>query len=456
MDLTYMGYEERIITPEKPVQIAGYDARIDNCSRGIMKDLKTQILVSKRNEDRFCLVTIDSLGFTVELTNLLREKISEILPAKMEQVMVCFSHTHAAPHAAVEKDYYESVCQTILSGVKKAVESMVPVYAGWGIGENTVGINRRGSGQPIDPRIGVLKICGEEQEKIKVLIVRVTAHCNVLMPDNYLISPDYFGEAREALERRYGCKVMMLQGASGDVRPRYRQENADYLEIHPAQEHLMDISDEMKERYAGQSQNALKDMADAICESLQTVIDKINPEPIHSISIFSVKSIFYADVPEMNRAREIASEALEKAKIDGTGWIKEVERLLNNHEIRQSAEIEIQFFAVNDGCLCGVPNEVMSDIAVKIWEKTSNPMVFFNGYTNGCTSYLPTADEYDQGGYEVLWSNLLYYQYHGRVMPLNRDAANRLEDEAVKAWMEYQVYYKTAAADFCGFCFRLS
>lgn len=441
MDLTYMGYEERIITPKGSVQIAGYDARINNCSKGIMKDLKAQILVGKRKEERFCLVTIDSLGFTTPLTNLLRERISEILPAKMEQVMICFSHTHAAPNAAVEKEYYEFVCQSILSGVKEAGESMLPVYAGWGIGENTVGINRRGGSQPIDPRIGILKICGEDQEKIEVLVVRVTAHCNVLMPDNYLISPDYFGEAREALERRYGCNVMMVQGASGDVRPRYRQENADYLEIHPAEEHLMNISGQMKERYAAQSQKALKDMADSICESLQPVIDRIIPKPVSRISMFSVMSSFYADVPVLKRAREIAAEAWEMGKIDGTGWLLEVERLLNNGEMRQRAEIEIQFFAVNDGCLCGVPSEVMCDIAVQIWKKSSNSLVFFNGYTNGCTSYLPTAAEYDRGGYEVLWSNLLYYQYHGRVMPLNRDTANRLEHEAVKTWKEYQGLY---------------
>lgn len=66
-------------------------------------------------------------------------------------------------------------------------------------------------------------------------------------------------------------------------------------------------------------------------------------------------------------------------------------------------------------------------------------MVFFNGYTNGCTSYLPTAAEYDRGGYEVLWSNVLYYRYHGRVMPLNRDTAERLEDAAAKIWKGYQI-----------------
>ncbi len=437
MEPTYMGYEERIITPEKPVQMAGYDARIDNCSRGVMKDLKAQILVIKKNEERFCLITIDSLGFTVELTSFLRRKAAEILSAKMEQVMICFSHTHAAPNAAVEKEYYDFVCQSILSGVKNADESMVPVYAGWGIAENTVGMNRRESNQPIDPRMGILKICGEDQEKIKVLVVRVTAHCNVLMPDNYLISPDYFGEAREALERRYGCNVMMVQGASGDVRPRYRQENADYLEIHPAEEHLMDNSVQMKERSDAQSQKALKDMAEAICESLYPVVNLIKTEPVSRVSMFSVKSSFYADVPALNRAGEIAAEAWEMGRIDGKGWLREVERLLNKGEKKQGAEIEIQFFAVNDGCLCGVPNEVMSDIAVNIWKKSNNPMLFFNGYTNGCSSYLPTAAEYDKGGFEVLWSNLLYYQYHGRVMPLNRDTAKRLEDEVVKAWKEF-------------------
>ena len=437
MDPTYMGYEERIITPEKPVQMAGYDARIDNFSRGVMKDLKAQILVIKKNGERFCLIIIDSLGFTIELTSSLRKRAAEILASKMEQVMICFSHTHAAPNAAVEKEYYDFVCQSILSGVKKADESMVSVYAGWGIAENTVGINRRESDQPIDPRMGILKICGEDQGKIKVLVVRVTAHCNVLMPDNYLISPDYFGEAREALERRYDCKVMMVQGASGDVRPRYRQENADYLEIHPAEEHLINNSAQMKERSHAQSQKALKDMAEAICESLHPVVNLIKPKPVSRISMFSVNSPFYADVPELKRAREITAEAWEMGRIDGKGWLMEVERLLNKGEKKQSAEIEIQFFAVNDGCLCGVPNEVMSDIAVKIWKKSNNPKLFFNGYTNGCSSYLPTAVEYDKGGFEVLWSNLLYYQYHGRVMPLNRDTANRLENEVVKAWKEY-------------------
>ena len=49
-------------------------------------------------------------------------------------------------------------------------------------------------------------------------------------------------------------------------------------------------------------------------------------------------------------------------------------------------------------------------------------------------SYLPDAKEYDAGGYEVLWSNLIYFQYHGRVMPLDRDTAVKLADAAAALW----------------------
>ena len=58
-------------------------------------------------------------------------------------------------------------------------------------------------------------------------------------------------------------------------------------------------------------------------------------------------------------------------------------------------------------------------------------LAFLGGYTNGCTGYLPTAEEYDRGGYEVFWSMLHYHMYFGRVMPLERDSAARLVQLAV-------------------------
>jgi hypothetical protein len=81
---------------------------------------------------------------------------------------------------------------------------------------------------------------------------------------------------------------------------------------------------------------------------------------------------------------------------------------------------------------------------------------YFCGYTNGCTGYSPTEEEYDKGSYEVYWSMLIIYIYHGRVGPLNRDSAEKLIEAAVdkaprswkhntkqgderKLWRKYQI-----------------
>ena len=138
----------------------------------------------------------------------------------------------------------------------------------------------------------------------------------------------------------------------------------------------------------------------------------------------------------LKQAEIIAEEAEREAGIDGRGWLDEVKRLHNNGIRHQWSDIEIQYFIINNGCFCGIANEAMCRIALDIQKSAQDSLLFFNGYTNGCNSYLPTAEEYDKGGYEVLWSNLVYYPYHGRVMPFNRDTADKLVREAVKNYLK--------------------
>ena len=156
--------------------------------------------------------------------------------------------------------------------------------------------------------------------------------------------------------------------------------------------------------------------------------------PLERLEIRSSFCRVAADVPDMERAGKIAEEAQREAGIDGRMWLEEVRRLLDGGIRRQYADIEIQYLFISQGCLCGVPNEAMCRIAVDIWKEAEAPLLFFNGYTNGCSSYLPTAEEYDKGGYEVLWSNLVYFPYHGRVMPLNRDTAGKMAMQVVRDW----------------------
>lgn len=67
------------------------------------------------------LIVIDSLGF-MELSNVLRDRIKLLRFTRKERIMVCFSHTHSAPNAAEEPDYFEMVCRQADTAVRKAAE----------------------------------------------------------------------------------------------------------------------------------------------------------------------------------------------------------------------------------------------------------------------------------------------------------------------------------------------
>lgn len=142
--------------------------------------------------------------------------------------------------------------------------------------------------------------------------------------------------------------------------------------------------------------------------------------------MYSRQITLAADVPPYPCAMEIADEARQYCGIDDTGWLNQVQCLLQNGIHQQTDDVEVQYFSLGNGCLCGVANEVMVEFALRASELLCDDFFYFGGYTNGCTGYFPTEEEFDKGGYEVYWSMLIYYVYHGRVFPLRRDSASEL------------------------------
>lgn len=401
---TYLGFARVDITPAYNVQTVGFN-REDNLSRGVLHKLFAQISIWCSDEGKACMVAIDHIGFMYEDSNTLRDMIGKRLDITREKVMLCFSHTHSSPNISLEPEYFRFLCEQVLSGVDEAVRNTIPVKAAWGTTEADIGVNRRNNDGVLDRRINILKVADAVTGKLCLLVLRLTAHANVLYEDNYLISSDFIGVARELLEKKYGCSVMITQGASGNIKPRYEF-----------------------------TLEALDKMASAVGNAVASCIDLITPAEIERLSMFSQMDTFYADVPSMDKAQAISEEAMRINQIDGTNWLKEVARLNAEGIKQQGTQTEIQYFVLDDGCLCGVASEIMCELAVDVSKACNDELIYFGGYTNGCGGYLPTAEEYDKGGYEVLHSYLIYYIYHGRVMPLNRDTAEQLVKSVAGRW----------------------
>lgn len=400
----YLGISEVDITPTCNVQTIGFN-REDNLSQGILHRLYAQISVWNSNEEICCFVTIDHIGFSRGEANQLRDEIAGKLRITREKVMLCFSHTHSAPNISIETEYFKYLREQVLNGVSEAEKNMAPVNAAWGMTEAEIGVNRRDPQGVLDRRIGILKLVDAKTCQLRLIILRVTAHANVLQSDNNLISSDFIGVTRDRLVKTYGCKVMITQGSAGNIKPRY------YGSI-----------------------KALDKMALEIANAVAACIENLKTDRIDKLSMSSQTVIFDSDVPDRKRAIEIADEAKLENNIDGTNWLAEIARLHSGNIKKQRAEIEIQYFRLNNGCFCGVPNEIMCELAVDTVKACDNKYIYLGGYTNGCEGYLPTAKEYDKGGYEVLHSYLVYYIYFGTVMPLNRDTAEKLVKSVTDQW----------------------
>ncbi|MBR2471407.1 MAG: hypothetical protein IKB55_01865 [Clostridia bacterium] len=404
-----LGYAEAYITPDMPLELVGFN-REDTTSKGTLAPLLAQVSVWE-NEERCCLITIDSLGFIKELADALRMKVGNLLNISKDKVMLCFSHTHSAPNAATSAEYFEMVCRNILSAIKKAMKNMQPVRIGYMNAEVDIGVNRRTGSTSLDKRAGILKVCDFEN-KIKLLYVRVTAHCNVLKRDNLLVSPDYFGAIRDVLKKEYDCPIMVIQGAAGNVAPKYFDSvNTPF--------------DARGTEYI-RSHTALQDMANAVAEKIEQGVKTLVTTDTNCLKMYSKEIVLRSPVPSIKEAEKISTEAKNICGIDGAAWLKEIQKL---HELGtefQEEKAEVQYISIGDFLMCGVPYELMTEFALDAVKKTGNEFFYVNGYTNGCSSYFPTEEEYELGGYEVYYSMLLYYKYHNRVFPFERESASKL------------------------------
>ena len=216
------GFSQADITPDFPVELIGC-YREDSRACGVHEPLYVQVLLFEQGERRHCLIAIDSLGLTTARSDRLREKAAQMLGIGPENIMLNFSHTHSAPAPLSPlngETYLALLSERVLSCVKEARANLRPCLISWTLGEAGIGENRRDGCDILDNRLGALQIVDAGAEQPMALLLRVCAHANVLMSHSNKLSSDYIGLARKMIAADQGYPVMIVQGASGNLKPR--------------------------------------------------------------------------------------------------------------------------------------------------------------------------------------------------------------------------------------------
>jgi hypothetical protein len=159
-----------------------------------------------------------------------------------DQVVVAFSHTHAAGLLGLDRaelsggdliaPYLDALSECVAELVRTARASARPVTIAYGRGRCTLAAHR----DLWDPQSNQF-VCGfnpagpaddtvlvgratDEAGRMVVSLVNYACHPTTLGWQNTLLSPDYPGALREVVEQATGAPCVFLQGASGDLGPR--------------------------------------------------------------------------------------------------------------------------------------------------------------------------------------------------------------------------------------------
>ena len=240
-----IGVAREDVTPPVGIYCRNWGAAKHDAAEGVHRPLTLTALTLQPDRQAKPLVLVDAdLGWWADLPfeRKFRRRVLAELGLDPPQYILAFSHTHSAPplcdpephwHGGeLLRAYTERVYAAILEATRKALAAAEPATLEWHSGRCSLASNR-------DLRDGKRMVCGYNPEiraddtlvvgrvtdaagKIIATIVNYACHPTTLAWQNKLISPDFVGAMRETMQQETGAPAMFLQGASGELSPRYQ------------------------------------------------------------------------------------------------------------------------------------------------------------------------------------------------------------------------------------------
>lgn len=190
----------------------------------------------------FVLVALDHCLLWPEMMSSLRQTVMTAHGLTEEQLLVTFSHTHAAglmdpsrsdlPGGDLIEPYLAELIVLVVDVVGQAMTSLQTATISYGTGRCALAAHRdawdESSQQFVcglnpegfaDDTILVGRVTGDDG-RLLATVVNYACHPTTLAWDNTLISPDYPGAMREIVELQTGAPCVFLLGACGDLGPR--------------------------------------------------------------------------------------------------------------------------------------------------------------------------------------------------------------------------------------------
>ena len=240
-----IGFSVVDITPELGIYLTGYGMP-ERLAEGVHSPLNASVMVFEDGNTSAVVIGLDWCFVDWPLTQVIRKEINKMTGIPDQNIDLCCSHTHSAPHTTYMRtlgrtavdpenkgvDYVLKSAPLIAAGVKQAQANLRECTAGFAATKTLASVSRRGMDedgkvrgfiqdpdQICDNNMVVVRFQDAESGNDLGILVHGSGH-NTAMGGNRLISSDWCGVMKERIRDRYQVPVVFVNGALGDVGPR--------------------------------------------------------------------------------------------------------------------------------------------------------------------------------------------------------------------------------------------
>ena len=222
MSVLQVGVGIADITPTQAVRLAGFLAREPALPPLVVADpLQVRVVALREADVTGLLVVCDLIGMSAAFSAPVRLAISAATGVPVPRVLTSCIHTHSGPDTLLGMDLYDGylalLCAQVTAAAEQALASLVP--ASVGVAEVDVppglAVNRRGFEH--HPRLQLVDVHGPEGRV--AALVGVGIHPVTHGPDVHVVSADWVGHCRTAVESALGANAVVVAGPLGDVNP---------------------------------------------------------------------------------------------------------------------------------------------------------------------------------------------------------------------------------------------
>ena len=406
------GAARRIINPPPGVFLIGYGDRTKG-NRGVHDDLTATALALTDGKLRLALVALDMLAINEFVVDRVRTRLAPT------EVLLCCSHTHSGPIAYAgegargkNRAYITALVENIVAAVQEAEAGEAPARLEYASGTAGIAINRRekmADGRMeigrnpegvVDRSVQVISILKDSGQRLATL-VNFACHGTVLGPDNLLVSADWIGAMRTTVEEQLGGLALFLQGAAANLNPDMYWDDPRAFEMVAEQ---------------GRS------VAKAVLAAARAGSKPLRGLPLR---IERAEAWLPTETPATSShpPKNYGKPLLAMAKLPG--WMAFLaDPLLNQrypwkprieaHDGFWSVPMRVNAVRIGELALVSFAAETFTEIGLVVKKSSPARYTLFASLTDGCISYLHTAESHAEGGYEVDIAPLAY-RYPGRL-----------------------------------------